>query len=297
MPCLSSPTTLHIGTVDPAHSATAMVDVAVSKLDILPLDQKSQSPSGMKSERDRTFGTHLHHAKPTHPGTHYTHRGNNNRALIASTVVHSADRAQLPHAHQPPPHATSACYACHRIADTTVCMDCGQWHHPACIPHCQVVLRHSTPTYGLHTIPLLAARTHSVGDGSVTNQDKPVAHGTWSYLGRDGTTLVGYVRIHPDHITPTRCEIHSLLAGLHHSGDTVLQICDNTTRHMQAAYWFVVPDGSPDHTLVDSLPITWFLTIPSGQITYATPPPSTTFPPPNAASAPLATPFPSTSVS
>ncbi|RHZ39510.1 hypothetical protein DYB26_006040 [Aphanomyces astaci] len=85
------------------------------------------------------------------------------------------------------------------------------------------------PTYGLHTIPLRANRTHSVGDGSVTNQGNPAAHGTSSYLGRDGTTLVGSVHVHPDHITPTRCEIHSLLAGLHHSGDVALQIYDNTT--------------------------------------------------------------------
>ncbi|RLO06211.1 hypothetical protein DYB28_000289 [Aphanomyces astaci] len=47
--------------------------------------------------------------------------------------------------------------------------------------------------------------------------------------GRDGTTLTGYIRIHLDHITPTRCEVHSLLAGLHHSGDTAFQICNNTT--------------------------------------------------------------------
>ncbi|RHY37737.1 hypothetical protein DYB25_013696, partial [Aphanomyces astaci] len=149
----------------------------------------------------RTSSTQRHKFIPwtdttwTHPGTHHTHRGNNNRAHIASTAVHSADQAQLTPAHQPPPHATPACSASHRIADTTV------------------------------------SRTHSVGDGSVTNQGKPAAHGTWSYLGRDGTTLVGYVLIHPDHITltPTRCEIHSLLEGLHHSGDTALQICDNTT--------------------------------------------------------------------
>ncbi|RHY95409.1 hypothetical protein DYB26_006402 [Aphanomyces astaci] len=183
----------------------------------------------------RTSSTQRHKFIPwtettwTHPGTHHTHRGNNNRALIASTAMHRADQAQLPHAHHTPPHATPACSACYRIADTTVCMDCGQWHHPACIPHCQVVLRHSTPTYGIHTFPLRAARTHSVGDGSVTNQGKPSSHGTWSYLGSDGTTLTGYIRIHPDHITPTRCEVHSLLAGLHHSGDTALQICDNTT--------------------------------------------------------------------
>ncbi|RLO00975.1 hypothetical protein DYB28_015992 [Aphanomyces astaci] len=29
-------------------------------------------------------------------------------------------------------------------------------------------------------------------------------------------------------MTPTRCELHSLLVGLQHSGDAALQICDNT---------------------------------------------------------------------
>ncbi|ETV66236.1 hypothetical protein H257_17278 [Aphanomyces astaci] len=33
-----------------------------------------------------------------------------------------------------------------------------------------------------------------------------------------------------------------------------------STSHMQTAYWFVVPEGSPGHTLADSLPITWLLT-------------------------------------
>ncbi|RLO09857.1 hypothetical protein DYB28_003330 [Aphanomyces astaci] len=55
MLCLSSPTTLHIKTADPTHSATASADVPVSKLDILPPTQKSQSPSGMSSEGERTF--------------------------------------------------------------------------------------------------------------------------------------------------------------------------------------------------------------------------------------------------
>ncbi|RHY84389.1 hypothetical protein DYB35_007712 [Aphanomyces astaci] len=164
----------------------------------------------------------------THPRTHHTHRGSNHRSLIASTAAHSEDQAQ-PSLTQSPPHATPACTACHRFADTTACIDCGQWHHPACIPHCRIVPHHSAPTYGLHTLPLRASRTYSVGDGSVTNQGTPAAHGTWSYMGRDGTTLVGTLNIHPDHITPTRCELHSLLAGLHHSGDIALQICDNTT--------------------------------------------------------------------
>ncbi|RHZ31983.1 hypothetical protein DYB31_012625 [Aphanomyces astaci] len=164
----------------------------------------------------------------THPRTHHTHRGSNHRSLIASTAAHSEDQAQ-PSLTQSPPHATPACTACHRFADTTACIDCGQWHHPACIPHCRIVPHHSAPTYGLHTLPLRASRTYSVGDGSITNQGTPAAHGTWSYMGRDGTTLVGTLNIHPDHITPTRCELHSLLAGLHHSGDIALQICDNTT--------------------------------------------------------------------
>ncbi|ETV65964.1 hypothetical protein H257_17442 [Aphanomyces astaci] len=66
------------------------------------------------------------------------------------------------------------------------------------------------PTYGLHTLPLRGALTHSVGDGSVTHQDTRTAHGTWSYLGRDDTTLVEPINVHPDHITPTCCEVHSL---------------------------------------------------------------------------------------
>ncbi|RLO03156.1 hypothetical protein DYB28_015291, partial [Aphanomyces astaci] len=48
------------------------------------------------------------------------------------------------------------------------------------------------------------------------------------YLGRDGTTLAGTLQVHANHITPTRCELHSLLVGLHDSGDAALQICDNT---------------------------------------------------------------------
>ncbi|RHY40349.1 hypothetical protein DYB30_014208, partial [Aphanomyces astaci] len=51
---------------------------------------------------------------------------------------------------------------------------------------------------------------------------------TDTYMGRDGTTLAGTLQVHANHITPTRCELHSLLVGLHHSGDAALQICDNT---------------------------------------------------------------------
>ncbi|RLO08170.1 hypothetical protein DYB28_005849 [Aphanomyces astaci] len=40
--------------------------------------------------------------------------------------------------------------------------------------------------------------------------------------------LAGTLQVHANHITPTRCELHSLLVGLHHSGDAALQICDNT---------------------------------------------------------------------
>ncbi|ETV66697.1 hypothetical protein H257_16907 [Aphanomyces astaci] len=130
----------------------------------------------------RTSSTQRHKFIPwtdttwTIPGTHHTHRGNNNRALIASTAMHRTDQAQLPPAHHTPPHATPACSACHRIADTTVCMDCGQWHHPACMPYCQVVLTPLHP-YVRPPHPPPSCRT-------------------------DGTTLTGYIRIHPDHITP-----------------------------------------------------------------------------------------------
>ncbi|RLO07046.1 hypothetical protein DYB28_015289, partial [Aphanomyces astaci] len=48
------------------------------------------------------------------------------------------------------------------------------------------------------------------------------------YMGRDGTTLGGTLQVHANHITPTRCELHSLLVGLHDSGDAALQIFDNT---------------------------------------------------------------------
>ncbi|RHX97985.1 hypothetical protein DYB36_007076, partial [Aphanomyces astaci] len=160
--------------------------------------------------------------------THITHSGENNRSLIASTAGGTTDRTQRPTGHQPAQQATPACAACHRLADTTLCPDCGQWHHSACIPHCQVVPHHTTPTYGLHTLPLRAARAYAVGDGSVTHQGTPATHGTWSYMGRDGTTLAGTLQVHANHITPTRCEVHSLLVGLHHSGDAALQICDNT---------------------------------------------------------------------
>ncbi|RLO10597.1 hypothetical protein DYB28_011572, partial [Aphanomyces astaci] len=40
---------------------------------------------------------------------------------------------------------------------------------------------------------------------------------------------------------------------------------------MQTAYWFVVPEGSPGHTQANCLPITWLLTIPTGQITIRNP--------------------------
>ncbi|RQM30382.1 hypothetical protein B5M09_012751, partial [Aphanomyces astaci] len=64
---------------------------------------------------------------------------------------------------------------------------------------------------------------------SSTQRHKFIPWTDMTYLGRDGTTLTGYIRIHPDHITPTHCEVHTLLAGLHHSGDTAFQICNNTT--------------------------------------------------------------------
>ncbi|RQM19269.1 hypothetical protein B5M09_013943 [Aphanomyces astaci] len=40
---------------------------------------------------------------------------------------------------------------------------------------------------------------------------------------------------------------------------------------MQTVYWFVDPEGSLGHTQADSLPITWLLTIPTGQITLRNP--------------------------
>ncbi|RQM22321.1 hypothetical protein B5M09_011381 [Aphanomyces astaci] len=138
------------------------------------------------------------------------------------------DTTPSSHPHTTLPHTPHACSACHRIADTTVCMDCGQWHHPACIPHCQVALRHSTLTYGLHTLPLRAARTHSVGDGSVTTKEnrQPMAHGaSWAEMALPLLGIFGYTQT----TSPTRCEVLSLLASLHHSGDTALQIYDNTT--------------------------------------------------------------------
>ncbi|ETV65019.1 hypothetical protein H257_18192 [Aphanomyces astaci] len=164
----------------------------------------------------------------TNPRTHITHKGENNRTVIASTTGQTTHPEPHHTGHQPPPQATPACTACHRLADTTICRDCGGWHHPACIPHCRVVPHPSAPTYGLHTLPRRDVRTHAVGDGSVTHQGTPAAHGTWSYLGRDGTTLAGSIQVHANHITPTRCELHSLLVGLQHSGDAALQICDNT---------------------------------------------------------------------
>ncbi|RHY54582.1 hypothetical protein DYB38_007436 [Aphanomyces astaci] len=164
----------------------------------------------------------------TNPRTHITHKGENNRTIIASTTGQTTHLVPNATGHQPPPQATPACTACHRLADTNICRDCGGWHHPACIPHCRVVPHHSTPTYGLHTLPRRDVRTHAVGDGSVTHQGTPAAHGTWSYMGRDGTTLAGSIQVHANHITPTRCELHSLLVGLQHSGDAALQICDNT---------------------------------------------------------------------
>ncbi|RHZ31238.1 hypothetical protein DYB31_006508 [Aphanomyces astaci] len=164
----------------------------------------------------------------TNPRTHITHKGENNRTIIASTTGQTTHLVPNATGHQPPPQATPACTACHRLADTNICRDCGGWHHPACIPHCRVVPHHSTPTYGLHTLPRRDVRTHVVGDGSVTHQGTPAAHGTWSYMGRGGTTLAGSIQVHANHITPTRCEIHSLLVGLQHSGDAALQICDNT---------------------------------------------------------------------
>ncbi|RHY96085.1 hypothetical protein DYB31_008119, partial [Aphanomyces astaci] len=51
--------------------------------------------------------------------THITHSGENNRSLIASTAGGTTDRTPSPTGHQPAQHATPACTACHRLADTT----------------------------------------------------------------------------------------------------------------------------------------------------------------------------------
>ncbi|ETV78113.1 hypothetical protein H257_08318 [Aphanomyces astaci] len=58
--------------------------------------------------------------------THITHSGKNNRSLIASTARGTTDRTQSPTGRQPAQQATPACTACHRLADTTLCPDCGQ---------------------------------------------------------------------------------------------------------------------------------------------------------------------------
>ncbi|ETV85624.1 hypothetical protein H257_02243 [Aphanomyces astaci] len=234
---------------NPPPAATASGSAIVSKPGNHPRAQRLPSPSGTNSAKAQTSDTPQHRVKRaaatdcraqrhkfipwtdtswTDARTHITHSGENNRSLIVSTAGGTTHRTQRPTGHQPAQQATPACTACHRLADTTLCPDCGQWHHSACIPHCQVVPHHTTPTYGLHTLPLRAARAYAVGDGSVTHQGTPATHGTWSYMGRDGTTLAGTLQVHANHITPTRCEVHSLLVGLHHSGDAALQICDNT---------------------------------------------------------------------
>ncbi|ETV86660.1 hypothetical protein H257_01785 [Aphanomyces astaci] len=150
---------------------------------------KSPSPSGTNSVGTPTNSTPQHRVKHeaatacraqrlkflpwtdtswTNLRTCIIHRGDNNRTLIASTAAATTDPAQTPPG---PSHSMLACTACQRLADTTIYLDCGQWHHMSCIPHCRVIPDHSTPTYGLHTLHLRAARTHSIGDGIVTHQE------------------------------------------------------------------------------------------------------------------------------
>ncbi|RHZ40695.1 hypothetical protein DYB26_004274 [Aphanomyces astaci] len=117
-----------------------------------------------------------------------------------------------------------------------------QWHQPPASrphrPNDRPIWAHLTLALGT-TLLISLNRSHNVKVrwvGDITNEKGTMLLSLSSfrtkfgyYLGRDGTTLVGTINIHPDHITPTRCEIHSLLAGLHHSGDVALQICHNTT--------------------------------------------------------------------
>ncbi|RHZ26007.1 hypothetical protein DYB37_006504, partial [Aphanomyces astaci] len=208
----------------PQHRAKHEADTALYPLRaVLYLQAASYPPAEPNASSLFPGPTRLDQPADTHHP-----KGENNRTIIASTAGRTTDLVPKPKGYQPPLHATPACTACHRLTDTTICRDCGGCHHPACIPHCRVVTHHSTLTYGLHTLPRRDVRTHAVGDGSVMHPGTPAAYGTWSYMGRDGTTLAGSIQVHANHITLTRCDLHSLLAGLHHSGDAALQICDNT---------------------------------------------------------------------
>ncbi|RHY56691.1 hypothetical protein DYB38_009922 [Aphanomyces astaci] len=85
----------------------------------------------------------------------------------------------------------------------------------------------ATDWYPLPTVQSLLATSYPPAALNATSLFPGLTR-TWSYMGRDGTTLAGTLQVHANHITPTRCELHSLLVGLHHSGDAALQICDNT---------------------------------------------------------------------
>ncbi|ETV83336.1 hypothetical protein H257_04087 [Aphanomyces astaci] len=173
----------------------------------------------------RTSSTQRHKFIPwtdttwTHPDTHHTHRGNNNRALIASTAMHRADQAQLPPAHHTPPHAT--CLFCLPPHSGHYCLYGLRAMAPSCL--------HTTLSGGptpLH--PYVRPPHPPPSCRTVTTKEnrQPMAHGaSWAEMALPLLGIFGYTQT----TSPTRCEVLSLLASLHHSGDTALQIYDNTT--------------------------------------------------------------------
>ncbi|RHY12758.1 hypothetical protein DYB38_004584 [Aphanomyces astaci] len=110
---------------------------------------------------------------PTHPGLNRAHRSPT--AVKITVPSFSQLRGAPPTWPRPlqgasPPHESPACTACHRLADTTICLDCGEWRHTVCIPHCRAVPHHGKPTYGLHTLLLRGFAQSCCRDGSVTHQ-------------------------------------------------------------------------------------------------------------------------------
>ncbi|KAE8875594.1 hypothetical protein PF005_g13915 [Phytophthora fragariae] len=74
--------------------------------------------------------------------------------------------------------------------------------------------------------PLLEPIPTAAGDGSVIGAGSMRASGAWAVV-HGSVSVTGNVKCYWADITSTRCECHALIAGLHLSGDSGVQVCDN----------------------------------------------------------------------